>query len=223
MKKYVPRLAILTGILFLTFSILATRPAFSANVPPPLSDAKNSSETHAASIVLAGGCFWGMQEVFEHLRGVSHVTAGYAGGSADTAHYEMVSTGSTGHAESVKIDYDPSLISLGKILQVYFSVAHDPTELNRQTPDSGTQYRSSIFVNSPEQDQVATAYIKQLNDSHAFSGSVVTSVSELKGFYPAESYHQDFAKLNPHNPYIAMYDAPKVSALKNTFPELYVP
>jgi peptide-methionine (S)-S-oxide reductase len=173
-------------------------------------------------VVLAGGCFWGIQAVFEHVKGVTSATAGYSGGSANTAQYETVSTGRTGHAESVKVVYDPSQVSFGQILKVFFSVAHDPTELNRQGPDEGTQYRSVIFFSSEEQHRVARAYIDQLNGAKVFSEPIVTQVVALQAFYPAEGYHQSYAEHHPYEPYIAINDLPKLDHLKQTLPELYV-
>jgi len=175
----------------------------------------------AQTAVLAGGCFWGVQGVFEHVRGVQKVIAGYAGGEKATAEYETVSSGTTGHAESVKITFDPSLISYGQILQIAFSVVHDPTQLNRQGPDVGTQYRSAVFYGDDTQRRIAEAYISQLDQSHAFSRPIVTKVDPLKGFYPAEDYHQDYLIHNPNAPYIALFDLPKVENFKRTFPELY--
>ncbi len=171
--------------------------------------------------VLAGGCFWGVQGVFQHVKGVTNAVSGYAGGAAETAHYEITSTGKTGHAESVQITFDPQKISYGRILQIYFSVAHNPTELNRQGPDSGTQYRSTIFPSSDEQAKVAQAYIDQLNQAHAFDGKVVTTVEPGKTFYPAEKYHQDFLTRNPTYPYIVFNDLPKIDNLKRLFPDTY--
>lgn len=171
--------------------------------------------------VLAGGCFWGMQLVFEHVKGVSHVTAGYAGGDKNTATYQQVETGTTGHAESVQIQFDPSVITYQRLLQVYFTVAHDPTELNRQGPDVGTQYRSAIFYATPEQQQTAEAYIAQLTKAKTFSDSIVTQVVPLKGFYEAESYHQDYAEHHTNQPYIYINDLPKVANLKAELPALY--
>ncbi|MBV9717986.1 MAG: peptide-methionine (S)-S-oxide reductase MsrA [Candidatus Eremiobacteraeota bacterium] len=170
-------------------------------------------------VVLAGGCFWGMQLVFGSLRGAVAV-AGYAGGDAGTANYETVSTGSTGHAESVSVTYDPAKISFKKILDVYFLVAHDPTELNRQGPDEGSQYRSEIFYTTPEQRAQALAYIAHLQSAHVYSGKIVTIVAPLHGFYPAESYHQDYAVHNPENPYIVFNDLPKLRKLRSDFPQL---
>ncbi len=186
-------------------------------VPAPAMDA-----AAGRSVVLSGGCFWGVQGVFEHVKGVQRVVAGYAGGAKDTAQYETVSTGSTGHAESVQITYDPAQISFGKILQIFFSVATDPTELNRQGPDEGTQYRSEVWAGSPVQMKIAQAYIAQLDAAHAFSGKIVTRVDMLPAFYPAEAYHQDFLENNPTYPYIVVNDMPKVAALRAMFPEVYV-
>jgi peptide-methionine (S)-S-oxide reductase len=173
-------------------------------------------------VVLAGGCFWGMQSVFEHVKGVTKVTAGYAGGTQDTADYETVSSGTTGHAESVQVYYDPSQISFGQILKIYFQVAHDPTELDRQGPDSGTQYRSAIFFSTPEQQQVAKAYITQLDQSKSFPDPIVTEVNALQGFYPAEAYHQHYADQHPTDMYIMINDAPKLQALHDELPTFYV-
>jgi peptide-methionine (S)-S-oxide reductase len=171
--------------------------------------------------VLAGGCFWGVQGVFEHVRGVHKVVAGYAGGDKATAHYGTVGSGGTGHAESVKITFDPAEISYGQILQIAFSVVHDPTQLNRQGPDVGTQYRSSIFYADDAQKRIAESYISQLDKSHAFARPIVTRVDPLKGFYAAEDYHQDYLFHNPTAPYIAMYDLPKLENFKRLFPDLY--
>ena len=173
------------------------------------------------SAVLAGGCFWGVQGVFEHVKGVRRVLSGYAGGGQSSAEYRVVSSGTTGHAESVRIDFDPKEISYGEILRVYFSVAHDPTQLNRQGPDSGTQYRSSIFYANDEQRKIAEAYIAQLNQAKAFDAPIVTRVDPLKGFYPAEDYHQDFLINNPHDPYIVFNDLPKIRNLQRIYPEMY--
>jgi len=170
--------------------------------------------------VLAGGCFWGMQLVFESLRGVDRVVAGYAGGNADTAHYEIVSTGATGHAESVEISYDPAKISFKELLEVYFLVAHDPTELNRQGPDEGSQYRSEIFYTSSAQRSEALAYIARLERERLYSSKIVTLVAPLRGFYAAENYHQDFAIHNPDNPYIVVNDLPKLKKLRAEYPAL---
>lgn len=187
--------------------------------PPLVDDAKAPGALQTA--VLAGGCFWGVQGVYEHVRGVQRVLAGYAGGDKSTADYETVSTGTTGHAESVRITFDPARITYGQILQIAFSVVHDPTELNRQGPDAGTQYRSAIFYADADQKRIAEAYIAQLNKSRAFAKPIVTRVDPLKGFYEAEGYHQDYLFHNPGQPYIAIYDLPKVENLKRLFPGLY--
>jgi peptide-methionine (S)-S-oxide reductase len=187
--------------------------------PPAVDNPKAAGPPQTA--VLAGGCFWGVQGVFEHVRGVQKVIAGYAGGDKSTAQYETVSSGTTGHAESVKITFDPAEISYGQILQIAFSVVHDPTQLNRQGPDVGTQYRSAIFYGDDTQKRIAEAYISQLDISHAYSRPIVTRVDPLKGFYPAEDYHQDYLFHNPNAPYIAFFDIPKVENFKKTFPQLY--
>jgi peptide-methionine (S)-S-oxide reductase len=171
--------------------------------------------------VMAGGCFWGVDAVFKHVKGVSKVVSGYAGGEAKTAEYELVGTGRTGHAESVQITFDPTQITYGQLLRIFFSVAHDPTELNRQGPDEGTQYRSAIFFLNDAQKHVAEAYIAQLHRAKVFKHPIVTQVAPLKGFYQAEGYHQNYLELHPHNPYIMYNDLPKLSALKKQFPELY--
>jgi peptide-methionine (S)-S-oxide reductase len=172
--------------------------------------------------VLAGGCFWGMEAVFEQLRGVTRAVAGYAGGDKETAHYEMVSTGRTGHAESVQITFDPSVISYRELLHVYFTIAHDPTELNRQGPDEGTQYRSAIFYADDEQKKTAQAYIRELTERKAFHAPIVTQVVPLRAFYAAEDYHQHFVQHNPYNPYVATFDLPKLAELRSKFPQLVV-
>jgi len=172
------------------------------------------------SIVLAGGCFWGIEGLFERVKGVTSAVSGFAGGEKSTAHYDRVSEGNTGHAESVKVEFDPSKITLGQLLKVYFSVGHDPTELNRQGPDTGTQYRSAIFYANNDQKKIAEAYIKQLTDAHVFSLPIVTQVLPLKGFYPAEAYHQHFLENNMTYPYIVYNDLPKLAALKKQYPQL---
>jgi peptide-methionine (S)-S-oxide reductase len=188
-------------------------------IPAPTADVKEASGLQTA--VLAGGCFWGVQGVFQHTAGVVNAVSGYAGGSQMTATYEQVSTGSTGHAESVQIKFDPKKISFGKILQIYFSVAHDPTQLNRQGPDVGTQYRSAIFPTSAEQARIAKAYIDQLNQAHVYDAAIVTKIEPTRTFYPAEDYHQDFMTLNPTYPYIVYNDLPKVENLKRVFAAVY--
>ena len=190
-------------------------------VPAATIDAPKTAAPIDQVAVLAGGCFWGMESVFAHVKGVHKVEAGYSGGAAATAHYDQVSEGDTGHAESIRVQYDPSKISYGQLLQVYFSVPVDPTELNRQGPDSGTQYRSAIFYTTPEQQKIASAYIAQLGAAKTFHGSIVTQVTPFKAFYAAEDYHQNYAQLHPDNPYIAYNDTPMVAHLKQLFPALY--
>jgi peptide-methionine (S)-S-oxide reductase len=189
-------------------------------IPAPAADLPASDGTQ--TVVVAGGCFWGVQGVFQHTAGVVNAVSGYAGGSKSTAEYDVVSTGATGHAESVQIKYDPKKISYGKILQIFFSVVHDPTQLNRQGPDSGTQYRSAIFTTSTEQKKVADAYIAQLDAAKVYRKPIVTKVGPLEGFYPAEAYHQDYLTLHPNQPYIAYNDIPKVENLKKVFAENYI-
>ncbi len=190
-------------------------------VPAPALDEPAARAPARETAVLAGGCFWGVQGVFQHVRGVTSAVSGYAGGQAATAHYEDVSTGSTGHAESVSITFDPKVVTYGRILQIYFSAAHDPTELNRQGPDSGSQYRSTVFPTSEAQARVATAYISQLDASHAYGSKLVTTVEPGRVFYRAEAHHQDFLARNPDYPYIAWNDMPKVEALKRLYPDAY--
>ena len=193
----------------------------SAALPNPVLDAPIAATKGEQTAVLAGGCFWGVQAVFQHVKGVITATSGYSGGRAKTAEYELVSTGETGHAESVKITYDPSQITYGQLLRVFFSVAHDPTQLNRQGPDTGSQYRSAIFYNTDDQRRIAEAYIAQLEKTKVFPRPIVTQVIQLKAFYPAEAYHQDYAAHHPDNPYIVYNDAPKVAHLRQQFPDLY--
>lgn len=192
-----------------------------AGVPAAAVDAPRASTPSQQTAVISGGCFWGVQAVFQHVKGVVSATSGYAGGSAKTAEYEIVSTGETGHAESVQIVYDPSQITYGELLRVFFSVAHDPTQLNRQGPDTGTQYRSSIFYRNDEQKKIAETYIAQLDRAKVFPRPIVTKVVPLQGFYPAEAYHQNYAALHPDQPYIVYNDAPKVEHLRQQLPELY--
>ena len=190
-------------------------------IPPPALDEPADPQATSEVAVLAGGCFWGVQGVFQHVEGVTSAVSGYAGGTAEAAHYETVSSGTTGHAESVRIAFDPRRISYGHILQIYFSVAHDPTELDRQGPDVGTQYRSAIFPNDPQQTRIAEAYIAQLDQARAFNASIVTRIEPGGNFYPAEDYHQDFLARNPNYLYIMVYDLPKLENLKRLFPDLY--
>jgi peptide-methionine (S)-S-oxide reductase len=193
--------------------------------PAPVTVSIADNPTGASTLqtaVLAGGCFWGTQGVFEHVKGVRQVLAGYSGGDKATAEYQKVGTGRTGHAESIQITFDPAVVSYADILQVFFSVAHDPTQLNAQSPDTGTQYRSQIFFADDSQQQIALAYIAQLEQAHAFRAPIVTRVDPLKGFYPAEAYHQDFLVRNPRYPYIVYNDLPKIANLKREFPQIYV-
>jgi peptide-methionine (S)-S-oxide reductase len=189
-------------------------------IPAPQTDEAIAHASGKQTAVFAGGCFWGTQAVFQRVKGVIATTAGYAGGSAATATYDQVTTETTGHAESVKVVFDPSKITYGKLLQIFFSV-HDPTQLNRQGPDVGTSYRSAIFYSSDEQRNISSAYIAQLNAAHVFPKPIVTQVTPLKGFYDAESYHQDYALHNPDNPYIMICDRPKITTLRKEFPELF--
>jgi peptide-methionine (S)-S-oxide reductase len=189
-------------------------------IPTPSLDEPTTQATSEVA-VLAGGCFWGVQGVFQHVQGVTNAVSGYTGGDKSTAQYETVSMGTTGHAESVQITYDPRRITYGRILQIYFSVAHDPTELNRQGPDVGTQYRSTIFPANADQSRIAKAYIAQLNQAHMFDAAIVTTIEPDRTFYPAEDYHQDFLTRNPTYPYIVFNDLPKIENLKRLFPDLY--
>jgi peptide-methionine (S)-S-oxide reductase len=195
--------------------------ASARSIPDPAVDAPLANTKGEQTAVLAGGCFWGVEAVFEHVKGVSDVRSGYSGGSTETARYEKVGTGETGHAESVKITYDPAQISYGQLLKVFFSVAHDPTELNRQGPDTGTQYRSAIFYANDEQKRIAQAYIDQLNQAKVFERPIVTEVAALKSFSEAEAYHQDYLVNHPDEPYIVINDMPKVENLKKQLPGLY--
>ncbi|GAB3628821.1 Peptide methionine sulfoxide reductase MsrA/MsrB [Pandoraea terrae] len=190
-------------------------------IPPPKQDEPASAAARTETAVFAGGCFWGVQGVFQHVRGVQRVVSGYAGGTAKTAQYDTVSGGGTGHAESVQITFDPGQVSYGALLQIFFSVAHNPTELNRQGPDSGTQYRSAVFPMSDAQRRVAEAYITQLDAAHAYSRPIATRVERYAGFYPAEAYHQNFLTEHPTYPYIVINDLPKISDLKRMFPARY--
>jgi peptide-methionine (S)-S-oxide reductase len=206
-------MSLMLAIVFLTQTLGGIQsPGVARDVKAPV----NGEQT----AVLAGGCFWGVEAVFERLEGVKDVVSGFAGGSKASAHYDIVSTGATGHAEAVKITYDPSKVTYEQLLKVFFTVAHDPTQLNRQGPDEGTQYRSSIFYGTPEERAIAEALIKRLNDANVFSRRVVTTVVSLEGFYPAEPYHQDFIRKNPRYPYVVYHDLPKLDHLEKAFPEL---
>jgi peptide-methionine (S)-S-oxide reductase len=213
--------AAIGALAIAAFAITPLRAAEDAVIiPVPAQDIAAADGLQTA--VVAGGCFWGVQGVFQHTAGVVNAVSGYAGGGKMTADYTLVSTGTTGHAESVQIKYDPKKISYGKLLQIFFSVAHDPTQLNRQGPDSGTQYRSAIFTTSDEQKKVAEAYIAQLNAAKVYGKPIVTKVGPLEGFFPAEAYHQDYLTLHPTQPYIAYNDLPKVENLKKIFAENYI-
>jgi len=216
-RSLLPTLLAMLGVAWQLTSCAAE---VTANLPPPsLDNPKQTGPLQTA--VLSGGCFWGVQGVFEHVKGVRKVVSGYAGGERSTARYEDVGTGTTGHAESVQITFDPAKVSYGELLQVFFSVAHDPTQANRQGPDVGSQYRSMISYSDDTQKNIASAYIAQLGKTGVFSRPIATKVDHLKGFYPAEEYHQDFLALNPSNPYIAYNDLPKIANLKRLFPDYY--
>jgi len=207
------------ALLLTTVSVLASP---NPPIPAPSTDVPLANQPGKETAVFAGGCFWGVQSVFQRVKGVLHTTAGYSGGSAETATYKQVITETTGHAESVEVVFDPSRITYGQLLRIYFSVAHDPTQLNRQGPDQGTSYRSAIFYTSEDQKRLAQAYIAQLDRDKVFPRPIVTTVTPLKRFYRAEDYHQDYAYYNPDNPYIQVCDRPKIDALKQQFPELFV-
>ena len=192
-----------------------------SNTALPFPNLNEPLTTSPEVVMFSGGCFWGVQGVFQHVQGVINATSGYAGGNAATAHYDMVSEGNTGHAESVKVEFDPSKVSFGELLRIYFSVAHDPTQLNHQGPDTGTQYRSAIWYSSDGQQKVARAYVTQLSKAHLFHDPIVTQINPLKGFYAAEDYHQNYLTLHPDNPYIAFNDLPKVENLKRLYPTDY--
>src|ERR1700728_374293 len=213
---------ILAAVLMIFASCAGCNAAAKEPIPAPVSDNPLAQIPGKETAVFAGGCFWGTQSVFERVKGVISTTAGYSGGSASTAHYDQVSEENTGHAESVKVVFDPSKITYGQLLRIFFSVAHDPTQLNRQGPDVGSSYRSVIFYTSDEQQKISKAYIAQLDSAHVFPKPIVTQVVPLKAFYDAESYHQDYALHNPNNPYILVCDRPKIDALKKEFPDLFV-
>jgi peptide-methionine (S)-S-oxide reductase len=220
-SRFTDSLCAAGALAIAAFAALPSRAAEQAVViPAPAMDAQPSGALQTA--VIAGGCFWGVQGVFQHTAGVVSAVSGYSGGSKATADYNMVSTGSTGHAEAVQIKYDPNKISYGKILQIFFSVVHDPTQLNRQGPDTGPQYRSAIFTTGDEQKKVAETYIAQLNAAKVYKKPIVTKIAPLEAFYPAEAYHQDYLTLHPNQPYIAYNDIPKVEALKKMFAENYI-
>ncbi|NQW53708.1 MAG: peptide-methionine (S)-S-oxide reductase MsrA [Rhodospirillales bacterium] len=211
----------LSGLALLGAAVLASAPSRAQEamvvVPPPALDERRPDATSEIA-VLAGGCFWGVQAVYQHVRGVSRAVSGYAGGAKDTAVYGKVTSGRTGHAESVEVTFDPRVVSYGQILQIFFSVAHNPTQLNRQGPDVGTHYRSALFIADPMQRRIAEAYIAQLDQARVFPKKIVTQLNDAAPFYSAEAYHQDYATLHPTNPYIARHDLPKITGLKRMFP-----
>jgi peptide-methionine (S)-S-oxide reductase len=217
-------IAALTAVLLLAAAgvgVSKQAPQEARTIPAPTLDEQPQPESREQVAVFAGGCFWGVQGVFQHVKGVTNAVSGYAGGNQETARYDMVGLGNTGHAEAVRITYDPKQISYGRLLQIYFSVAHDPTELNRQGPDIGTQYRSAVFSLNQEQAKIAKAYIGELNRARVFDAAIVTKIEPDQSFYPAEDYHQDFLVRNPAYPYIVMHDLPKIESLKRLFPEVY--
>jgi len=221
------RLSTATVAATVSFAVATALASFATSsaatsLPDPAVDIPLAQGTGTRTAVLAGGCFWGVEGVFEHVKGVTRVVSGYAGGTTDTASYDQVSSGRTGHAESVRISYDPARISYGQLLKVFFSVAHDPTELNRQGPDTGTQYRSAIFFANDDQKRVADAYIAQLQAAHAFPRPIATRVTPLEGFYDAEAYHQDYLVHHPTQPYIIINDLPKIINLQRQYPDLYI-
>lgn len=211
---------LLAGALMAPFASTSARAQEGLAIPAPAMQSP-AGQTATETAVFAGGCFWGVQGVFQHTKGVLNAVSGYAGGAKDTAIYEVVGGGATGHAEAVKITYDPSQVSYGDLMQVFFSVAHDPTQLNRQGPDHGTQYRTTIFPQDGEQEKEARAYIAQLDQTKVYSAAIATTIETAKPFYPAEGYHQDFLTLNPNYPYIVYNDLPKIENLKTIFPALY--
>ena len=222
LKAHSGKAALVVGAALMAFAFATPRStAEEAHLVPPPAVDEPAGRAAPEVAVVAGGCFWGVQGVFQHVKGVVSAVSGYDGGAKDTAHYDMTSRGDTGHAELVRITFDPKTVSYGRILQIYFSVAHDPTELNRQGPDEGTQYRSAIFPTNEEQARVAKAYIAELNQAHAFGAPIVTTIEENRTFYPAEAYHQDFLVQNPTYPYIVFNDLPKIENLKRLFPEVY--
>jgi peptide-methionine (S)-S-oxide reductase len=227
MRRSLPNFAALLAVLTVAFVLFAAKLTNGASrstegpVSAPSFDGQVAAGATEDTAVFAGGCFWGVEAVYDHVKGVTRAISGYAGGDVASPSYEQVSTGDTGHAESVEVIYDPSQVSYGKLLQIFFSVVHDPTQLNRQGPDHGTQYRSAIFYNNAQQQQVAESYIKQLTAAKTFSRPIVTQVAKLRGFYPAEAYHQNYLAKNPNQMYIVINDQPKVAALKKQFADIY--
>jgi peptide-methionine (S)-S-oxide reductase len=221
-RSMTPILTVLVAVLILFLWTRHNYTSAATVIPDPAVDETLAPQKGQETIVIAGGCFWGIQAVYQQVKGVTRATSGYSGGTVKNPDYEQVSSGETGHAESVEIVYDPSKITLGQLLKVFFSVAHDPTELNRQGPDTGTQYRSIIFFANNEQQRIAQAYVDQLNQAKVFSHPIVTQIVPFKAFYRAEDYHQNYAAEHSDNPYIAMFDLPKVKNLQREFPSLYV-
>ena len=222
-RRVVPLVAALGTVAVVGVGLRSAPQAEKARAIPAPAEDETSGQSTSEVAVLAGGCFWGVQGVYQHVKGVSNALSGYAGGQQSTAHYEMIGRGGTGHAESVQVTFDPRQISYGRILQVFFSVAHDPTQLNRQGPDVGPQYRSAIFPANADQARVAKAYIAQLNQARAFDAAIATRIEMDRPFYAAEAYHQDYLKRNPTNPYIVYNDLPKIGELKRVFPDLFRP
>lgn len=224
MNSSLPKIAAALAVIPVALVLLAARASSSRtpaeSAPAPAFEAASTSVTEDTA-VFAGGCFWGIEAVYDHVKGVKSAVSGYAGGTVSNPSYEQVSTGDTGHAESVQVIYDPSQVSYGKLLQIFFSVGHDPTQLNRQGPDQGTQYRSAIFYTTPHQYQVADSYIKQLTEAKTFSRPIVTQVTKLPAFYRAEEYHQHYLAQHPNQLYIVINDQPKIAALKKQFPDVY--
>ena len=219
-RTFLVGLGVMTAVMVVLTFLAPSTTAF-VGIPNPAVDDPIATAKGEQTVVLSGGCFWGIQAVFEHVKGVKSATSGYAGGTVKNPSYEQVSSGATGHAESVKVVYDPSKVTFGQLLKVFFSVAHDPTELNHQGPDTGTQYRSAIFYTTDGQEKIAKAYIAQLDQAKVYPQPIVTEVQPFSAFYQAEAYHQDFAEKNPYNTYIMINDAPKVANLKKDLPDLY--
>jgi peptide-methionine (S)-S-oxide reductase len=215
-------LVAVVAIVSVITGAIAARGAEPRPFPDPALDDQLAPAASEQTVVVAGGCFWGVQAVFRHVKGVTRATAGYSGGPAKSAHYDIVSSGQTGHAESVEVVYDPSRVTFGQLMKIFFSVAHDPTELNRQGPDEGTQYRSVIFYTSDEQRRLAAAYVAQLDEARTFRRRIVTQISPLDAFYRAEEYHQNYAEHHPYEPYIMINDRPKVDALRKIYPSMFV-
>jgi len=221
-RPWLRMLGAAAALAAVVFTLPQLRAEAAPTIPVPAADESGLAGPSAVA-VFAGGCFWGVQGVFQHVDGVLNAVSGYAGGAASSAHYDDVGSGNTGHAEAVQITYDPQRITYGRLLQIYFSVAHDPTQLNRQGPDRGTQYRSAIFPMTQEQGQIAKSYIAQLNQAHVYGAAIATRIEPGKTFYPAEAYHQDFLARNPSHPYIVIHDLPKVAELQRVFPDAYRP